>query len=151
MKMEAKGSVLTSFMRRLSGRESEPSRQLIAEAAIEGWENDGERNPEGYKIVRGLDGKPVEVISEGAHEGNFAILVNGKKEQFQIGGSMRTLEQTLGQLMFQQFLNGDVFNNWYELEGIQRLDVDVSPNHQGFVFGTLSQTPDEFEVHAAGK
>lgn len=151
MKMEARESVITSFMRRLSGRASEPSRQLTAETAIEGWENDGKRNPEGYKIVRGLDGRPVEVISEGKPTINFAILVNGKSEPFQIGGSMITLEQALGQLMFRQFLNGDVFNNWYELRGIQRLDVDVSPNHQGFVFGALSQTPDEFEVHATGK
>ncbi len=123
------------------GRQVKPS---IGEA-IRMWENDHGRNPEEYKIIRGLDGKPVEVVLvNGGTEPVFAIVVNGTQEQFQIGGEMRPLEQVFGSLMFQQFLNADVFNGWYELKGIQRLDAQVSRTHQGFIFGQPGPQPLEY-------
>jgi len=118
------------------------------EEAIEAWENDAECNKEGCKIVRGKDGKPVEVVLvDGGERAVFAVLVNGNREEtFQIGGEMQSMDQALGNLTFRQFLNENVFKDWYELKGIQRLDSQVTKRHQGFVFGLPGEQPDTFPV-----
>jgi len=119
------------------------------EEAISRWENDTDRNIEGYKIVRGLDSKPVEVVLEKSGKTPvFAIHINGKsREQFQISGEMQSLNQAMGNLTFEQFLKSNVFNGWYELRGIQRLDAQVNKTHQGFVFGLPGTQPDTFPVN----
>lgn len=136
-------------LRRLFGEGSKTPKHPTAEEAIASWENDKERNPAGHKIVRGVDGKPVEVVLiRGGKEAIFAFLVNGEKQdQFQIGGQMRSLEQALGNLTLTQFINDNVFNGWYELIGIQRLDAQVSKAHQGFVRGLPGTKPDRFKVN----
>lgn len=118
------------------------------EEAIKVWEENVERNPQGYKIVRGTDGRPVEIVLEKSGKTpTFAILVNGEKqEQFQIGGEMQPLEQALGNLTFKQFLKSNIFNGWYELRGVQRLDAKVGKMHQGFVFGMPGEQPTELPV-----
>ena len=117
------------------------------EQAIAAWENDPEKNPEGYKIVRGRDGKPVEVILVKNREpAVFAVVVNGTQEQFEFGGKMKSLEQAFGDLMLSQFINRNIFNGWVELKGIQRLDAQVSQKHQGFVFGAPGEVPVEYRV-----
>jgi hypothetical protein len=135
---------------RLDGKKPETSKIPTVEEAIAAWETNKEKNPEGYKIVRGLNGKPVKVLGDGDDANPvFAIVVNGKKEPFQIGqigGSMKSMEEVLGDLQFRQFINGDVFNGWYEIKGIQRLKARVSRHHQGFVFGKLGPKPKKFEV-----
>lgn len=76
----------------------------------------------------------------------FAIVTNGTQEKFQIGGQMQSIEEAMGKLSFQQFLNSNVFNVWYELKGVKRLDAQVNRNHQGFIFGLSGQQPLEMKV-----
>lgn len=129
------------------GQKQETRKLPSVEEAIAAWESDGKRNPEGNKIVRDLNGKPVEVVLVTA--GNkpvFAIVVNDTQEKFQIGGSMKSMEEVMGELQFRQFWKEDVFNRWYELKGVQRLDAQVNRNHQGFVFGLPGPQPLEMKV-----
>lgn len=124
----------------------------VREAAISKWENDIKHNKEGYKIVRGLDGKPVEIVlvekSEKPFESIFAVFVNGKnREQFQINGTMQSMETALGNLRFEQFLTSNVFEGWYEIKGIKRFETFVQKMHEGFVFGLSGPQPDTLPVN----
>ncbi len=138
---------------RLLGAIGKKETKPTAEEAIEAWEkNLNGKNEEGYKIVRGMDGKPVEVIIVRRDENSvFAFLINGEtREQFQIGGELQSIEQAFGNLRFQQFLDRNVFKSWYELKGIQALDAQVSRVHQGFVFGAPGPQPDQLVTRSGG-
>ncbi|MBI3559554.1 hypothetical protein HY087_00305 [Candidatus Gottesmanbacteria bacterium] len=124
------------------------TKKPTVEEAITAWENNHERNSEGNKIVRGVDGKPVEVVTvKSGKDSVWAFLVNGEtREQFQIGGELQSMDVALGTLRFEQFINGNIFNAWYELKGIQRLDAQVSDANQGFVFGQPGTQPESLQV-----
>lgn len=123
-------------------RKAKPS----TEEAIKAWENDAEMNPERHKIVRGADGKPVEIVTQGRD--TFAFLINGSRRPLPEGSLIDALSQALGQLEFQQFLHGNVFDGTYELKGVQRLDANVGNDHQGFLSGVPTSPRDTFTVRA---
>lgn len=134
-------------------RDYKGSNDASVQEAITAWENDLNKNPKGNKIVRDLDGKPVEIILlKKAENPIFAVFANGKAvEQFQIGGEMQTIEQAFGGLRFEQFLNDDVFKTWYEIGGVQRLNAKVSKGHQGFVYGLPVTKPVSLQVRGVFK
>ncbi len=143
MTKQEKVGIRTLFTR----RKPEASNIPTVEEAIAAWEADKERNPDAYKILRGIDGKPVEITYDG-NDGKtvFAITVNGKKELFQMGFLMKSIGKVFGDLEFRQFITDDVFNGWYEIKGVQRLEAQVGRYHQGFVFGILGPKPDRMKV-----
>jgi len=72
-----------------------PPQQLIAETtkaqdlkenAIKTWEQNEENNSEGYKVVRGDDGLPVEILETKSSSGlSYSMLLNGHKHQLPHG------------------------------------------------------------------
>lgn len=110
------------------------------EEAVQAWESNKDgSNPDGFRIVRGTDGKPIEVLNErGGAEPVLAILVNGMRcQHFQVKGDMQSLEQALRNLEIQQNLLHDVFDRSYIPIGIQHLNAQVREDHQGFICGKL--------------
>lgn len=137
--------------RRIFGKKNQgetKGAQSPVEKAISVWESDPEKNQEEYKIIRGLDGKPVEVVLEKSGKNPiFAIRANGKNiEQFQIGGEMQTERSAFGNLILRHFIKRDIFDKWYDLKGVQHLDVKVGKKHQGFLFGLSGDHPEVLSV-----
>lgn len=54
--------------------------RVLKETAINAWGQDKQKNAEGYKVVRGDDGLPVEMVEiHTKPETQFAILLNNQK------------------------------------------------------------------------
>ncbi len=137
------------------GENKAQAKKLTVEEAISAWENDRTGNPEGYKVARGTDGRPVEVvIIKSGVKPVWGIHVNGKNDndfQFQIGGSMRTMEEALGNLQFAEWVGDDVLNGWYDLKGVKIIKAEgLSKAHQGFVFGLPGAKPEILKVGLRG-
>lgn len=56
--------------------------KVAKEAAITAWENNPETNAENYKVVRGTDGRPVEIIMKDKRQAAF--VVNGTERTFDV-------------------------------------------------------------------
>lgn len=80
------------ILRNLAESVVNPKSKELAEkeTAITSWENDLERNAEKLKVVRGADGRPVEIVMEDQRQAAF--LVNGQEKPFDVsnllGGSL---------------------------------------------------------------
>lgn len=141
--------MLRSLIERLSNRGKNPETthalpsvnteeikpdKLSVEEAIKEWENNPELNKDGDRIVRGADTKPVEVLICDGYR--YSILVNGKEIPVPVGNKpSEGLSRIMGLLTVQHLFVNDVFDQPYELRGIQILAAQVSNRHQGFLYG----------------
>lgn len=125
-----------------SNLDNETKTKPTIEEAIQAWENDPKKNADGYKIVRGTDGLPVEILYKSS--GKYAIKVNATETPFEAD----QIDLVISNLKLKQWMNGNVFDQYYEKNGLQQFkNVDgLDPNHYAFVFGTPAQPPENFSV-----
>lgn len=124
-----------SLVRRGETKQLKPS----LETAITAWESDPEKNPGGYRIVRGANGKPVEIRLE---KRLSTYLLNGKKKPLQQDGINNPISLLITRLHAEQFFGRSVTDHFYEIKGTHVFShVDSGKGLVGFLYGLPIEKP----------